>query len=84
MFQGVRRFIVDLVKMNDDGEFCSSYKYIYPKPLRLKLEHQGEHVTFLDLNITVEDNIFIYKPFDKRDKFLFFIVRMPYLLSNIS
>ena len=64
--------------INDDGEF-SSYDYIYPKQFELKLEHQGKHATFLDLNITIEDNIFAYKLFDKRDKFPFFIVRMHYL-----
>ena len=48
-----------------------------------KLEHQAEHATFLDLDMAVEDNIFVYKLFDKKDKFPFFIVRMPYLSSNI-
>ena len=32
---------------------------------------------------TIKDNEFVYKLFDKRDKFPFFIVRMPYLSSNI-
>ena len=60
----------------------SSYKYIYPKRLELKLEHLGEHATYSDLDTTIKDNIFVYKPFDKRSKFSFFIVRMPYLVSN--
>ena len=45
--------------------------------------HQGTHATFLDLDITIKDNIFIYKLFNKRDKFSFFIVRMPHLSSKI-
>ena len=52
-------FIRDLFTINDDGEFSSSYKYIYPKHLELTLEHQGEHAAFLDLDVTTEDNIFI-------------------------
>ena len=32
---------------------------------------------FLDLDITIDDNIFVYKLFDKRDKFHFFTVRIP-------
>ena len=56
---------------------------IYPKQLELKHQYQGEHATFLDMNITIKDNIFVYKLFDKRVKFPFFILRMPYLSSNI-
>ena len=48
-----------------------------------QVEHKEEHTTFLELNITIDDDIFIYMLFDKRDKFPFFIVRMPYLSSNI-
>ena len=60
-FHGASRFTDDLCTINDDGEFSSSYKYIYSKQLELKLKHQGEHATFLDLDITIEDNIFVYK-----------------------
>ena len=37
----------------------------------------------MDLDITNENNMFLCKLFGKRDKFHFFIVCMPYLLSNI-
>ena len=68
---------------SDDNEFLTSFKNIYPKELDLKVERQGNHVSFLDLDIKVEDSIFVYKPFDKRDKFSLFIVRIPHLSSNI-
>ena len=42
-----------------------------------------EHITVLDLDIKVEDGIFVYKLFDKRDKFPFFIVHMPRFESNV-
>ena len=38
-------------------------------------------MTFLDLDIKIEDGIFVHKLFDKRDTF--FIVRMPPFESNI-
>ena len=36
------------------------------------MEHQGKHNTFLDLDITIEDSVLVYKLFEKRDKFTFF------------
>ena len=51
--------------MEDQSSYTTFALYIYRKQLELKLEHQGEHATFLDLDITVEDNIFAYKPFEK-------------------
>ena len=37
----------------------------------------------MDLDITIENNISVYRLFEKKEKFPFFIVRMPYLSSNI-
>ena len=41
--------------INDDNEFLTSFKNIYPKELDLKVEHQGNHASFLDLDIKIED-----------------------------
>ena len=60
-----------LLTINDDGEFLKSCKCIYPGELETKLERNGRHVTFLDLDIKVEDVIFAYKLFDKIGKFRF-------------
>ena len=49
----------------------------------MKLEHNGTHATFLDLEINIVDGMFVYKLYDKRDDFPFFIIRMPYLCSDI-
>ena len=78
-FHGTSRFIDNICTINDEGEFFSSYKYIYPKQLELKLEHQREHTTFMDVNLTIEGNMFVCKLFHKRGKFPFFIVCIPYL-----
>ena len=77
------RFIDDLSIINDDGKFSKSCKCIYLRELELKLEHSRTRATFLDLAIKIEDRIFFYKLFGKRDKFIFFIVRMPHIESNI-
>ena len=82
-FHATSRFIDDLIAINDSDEFSKCFKNIYPAQLELKLEHQGQHATFLDLDITIKDGVFVYKLFDKRDKFPFHVVRMPHESSNI-
>ena len=49
----------------------------------MKCEHEGTHATFYDLDISIVNGKYIYKLFDKRDNFSFFIVRMPDLSGNI-
>ena len=84
-FHGCTRFIDDLICVNDGGEFKDSYKKIYPKELELKCEHheKDQHATFLDLDIKISGEEFVYKLFDKRDEFSFSVVRMPYMDSNM-
>ena len=82
-YHRTRKFIDDLHEVNGGNEFSNLFKNIYFEELELELKHQGPHATFLDFDITIKDNVFIYKLFDKRDKFLLFIVRMPPLSSNI-
>ena len=82
-YHAVMRFIDDLCAINDGGEFGKSFNEIYPPELELKVEHEGSHATFLDLDISIAGDRFIYKLYDKRDSFNFFIVRMPQMSSNI-
>ena len=49
-FHGVFRLIDELCAINDDNEFLTSLKNIYPKELKLKIEHQGNIASFLDLD----------------------------------
>ena len=56
----------------------------YRQQLELKLEHQGENATFLYFDIIIKGNIFVHKLFDKSDKFPFFIVHIPNLLTNVA
>ena len=82
-FKNTFRFIDDACTLNDSDVFIQSYKEIYPKELELKCEHSGLHATFLELDITVSDAVFVFKLFDKRDGFPFSIIRMPDLTGNI-
>ena len=82
-FHSTKRFIDDLCAINDGNLFGTVYKDIYPEELELKLEHSGAHASFLNLDITINEGIFVYKLFDKRDDFPFSIVRMPHIDSNI-
>ena len=58
-----------LCAMNDVGTFSKSFNCIYPGGLETKLEQSRGHACFLDLVIKIEDGVFAYKLFDKRDKF---------------
>ena len=82
-FHATKHFIDDLGTLNDGCVFNDLYKDTYPPELQLKIEHSGTHVTFLNLDVTAKDGVFIYKLFDKRDAFPFFIVRIAYINSNI-
>ena len=82
-YRHATRFIDDQCHINDSGEFGKSFLSIYPPDLDLKCEHNGNHATFLDLDISIADGLFIYKLFDKRDNFPFHIIRMPDRSSNI-
>ena len=73
-FQETKHFIDDFGNLNHVGVFNDNYKDIYPPELKMKVEHSGTHATFLNLDITVKDGVFIYKLFDKHDAFSFFIV----------
>ena len=83
IFKYATRFIDDECNLNDGGEFGRSFRSIYPPELELKCEHLGTYATYLDLEITIVDGVFVFKLFDKRDGFPFFIVRMPDLSGNI-
>ena len=49
--------------------FLISFKNIYHQELELKVVHKENHASILDLDIKIEDSVFVYKLFDKGDKF---------------
>ena len=82
-FLRTSRFINNLYAVND-GEFSSSLKHTYLTQLELNLEHQGEQATFLDLDIKNEDNVFVYKLFDERDRLFFLYFRYSLSVEQYS
>ena len=48
------RFIDDLCVLIDGGEFGKAFLEIYQTEVELKVEHNGTHATFLDLDIPVD------------------------------
>ena len=83
-FGNVWRYIDDLNAVNNDQIFEHNIPNIYPPELELKKENTGYlSATFLDLDITIVDNKFSLKLYDKRDDFGFSIVRMPYASNNM-
>lgn len=82
-FNGTSRFKRDLCTINDNDEFSSWYKFVYLKQLELKIKHFGGNATFLDLKITIGNNVFVYQLFDQRDQFPSFHACMSYLSINI-
>ena len=61
-----------------NGVFSFGTVHIYRESIKesqgsrnVNVKHQGTHVTFLDLDIAIKYNIFIYKLFDRRCKFPF-------------
>ena len=82
-FHSTKRFIDDFCVINDVGKFERCIFNTYHKELEIKVEHQGDHVTFLNFDITIKEGTLIYKLFDKRDSFYFSLVRMPHIESKI-
>ena len=82
-FHATKPFIDDLGTFNDGCVFNDVYKDMYPPELQLKVEHSGTHATFLNLDVMGKDGVFVYKLFNTRDAFRFFMVLMPYIDSNI-
>ena len=66
------------------GDLALSISDIYPKELNLKKTNTSPKKSpFLDLDITITNNQFITKVYDKREDFNFDIVNFPHLDSNI-
>ena len=82
-FNHTFRFIDDLLTINDNDIFLNNYSSIYPPELELKLEGSGDHVSFLDLDLTLNEKQVDIKLYDKRDSFPFSIIRLPFASSNI-
>ena len=64
-FHSAKPFLDDLGTLNDWSVFNYLYKEIYPSELQLADEHASTHETFLNLDITANHGVFVYKLFHK-------------------
>ena len=79
------RYIDDLLALNDGNEFLRTFNEIYPSELVLNKENPDSNTeaSFLALDISIVENQFKYKLYDKRNAFPFHIIRFPHKNSNI-
>ena len=80
-----RRYIDDLNIPNASRKLCDIItKEIYPEDLSIVATNDSKlNTTFLDLDIRVDNNMFICKLYDKRRDFPFKVVTFPNLKSNV-
>lgn len=78
-----KHFVDGIHAEKDDGEIGFFWD-MYPNSLELKVEHQIDHVTFLNLDKNIKEGTFIYKLFVERFSFLVSIMRMPHIEINIT
>ena len=77
----------DISSINSDGVFEEDISHIYPDSLTLTKENQGHlsaDILDLTVNLDAQAKKFVFKLYDKRDKFKFSIVNYPEINSNIS
>ena len=82
-FNRTSRYIDDILNL-DNPCFEKYIDKIYPKELILnKTNVSSTDVSFLDLHLTLNNNVLKTSLYDKRDDFNFDIVNFPYLDGNI-
>ena len=77
------RILDDCIVFNDQDTFAHCWREIYPIEMILEKTNSGNSCTYLDLSISIENNSFIYKSYDKRSDFNFDIINYPNLDSNV-
>ena len=78
------RYQDDLVAFGMQSQNNISIQNIYPKEMvTINTNITPTKVTYLDLEILVQDNKYIYKSYDKRKNFNFPVIRYPNLNGNI-
>ena len=82
-FNDTSRYLDDILNI-DNTHFDDFVKTIYPRELTLnKANISDQAASFLDLDISIKDNVLSTKIYDKRDDFNFDIVNYPYLDGDV-
>ena len=82
-FNSTSRYLDDLLNI-DDPYFEQMVGQIYPTELQLnKANSSDTEAPFLDLNLSITNDIVSSKSYDKRDDFNFEIVNFPFLDGDV-
>jgi hypothetical protein len=83
-YNNIYRYIDDLLVINNNT-FINEINDIYPETLLLNKQNDNDNqVSYLDLDIKLDEGRFILNIYDKRDNFKFPINNFPYTSSNIN
>ena len=82
-FNNTFRYLDDILALNNPN-FSKYINEIYPRELKFTKSYQNSnHTPFLDLDISIENNMIKNKIYDKRDDFDFPIVNFPFLDGDV-
>lgn len=82
-FNNTSRYLDDVLNM-DNEYFAAMVDTIYPRELTLKKANNSDNeASFLDLNLSIDNNMIQTKIYDKRDDFNFDIVNFPHLDGDV-
>ena len=83
-FNSTSRYLDDLLNI-DNIHFEYMVHRIYPAELQRNKAHSSDsEAAFLDLNLSIHNDIVSTKIYDKRDDFNFDIVKFPFLDGDVS
>ena len=83
-FNTTSRYLPDILNINN-VYFDNMVSQIYPSELHLnKANNSDTEATFLDLHLSISNDIVSTKIYDKRGDFAFKIVNVPYLDGDVS
>ena len=83
MFNTTSRYLDDILNINN-VYFDNIVSQIYPSELQLnKANTSDTEAAFLDLHLSISNDIFSTKIYDKRDDFDFEIVTFPFLDGDV-
>ena len=84
LLKSIFRFQDDLLVLNDNGLFDTIFKDIYPVEMILKKTNLSpQKVNFLDITISIYQDKFRYKCYDKRNDFNFNVISFPLMSCNL-
>ena len=82
-FNTISRYLDDILNINT-VYFDKMVSQIYPSELQLNIANTSEtEVAFLDLHLSISNDIVSPKTYDKRDNFDFEIVNFPFIDGDV-